>query len=109
MTPTARDKKRYAILAEAEASVETLFEGEVIPRGLKSAEASCIEGDVNNRLMRDLVSSLSAVDISHEEAIVIGIAALLRASRLPQQAVLYAASAYSSQENSGRKNHRIFP
>ena len=109
MTPAARDKKRYAILAEAEASVETLFEGEVIPRGLKSAEASCIEGDVNNRLMRDLVSSLSAVDISHEEAIVIGIAALLRASRLPQQAVLYAASAYSSQENSGRKNHRIFP
>lgn len=108
MTGKERDTARYLFVDTMMQDINSLIDDKVMSEGEKSFSAHVLTASTDNKLAKEILGTLETVDLSHEEAIVAGMVALLRSSKLPQQAIQFAAIAYSSPESSDHRN-RNYP
>lgn len=100
MTPQERDQARYEMLSGLNERNSALLR----QPGVNSHFISLINIDRDNQISRGLHNAHLFTERSYEEAIVVEIMGLVRASKLPHQAVLDAVTACLAQESSDRKN-----
>lgn len=92
MTPTERDKNRYAIMEEAREAYAKLLGNETNAPHAHIA----LSGGIN-RIAHDIRLYLDDEDLSAEEARVLAILAIAEKSPLPARALLDAAYFYMEQ------------
>lgn len=92
MTPTERDKNRYATMTQAQETYSTLLSDETNAPHAHIA----LSGGIN-RIAHDIRAHLDDEDLSAEEARVSAILAVAEKSPLPARALLDAAYFYLEQ------------
>ena len=101
MTPTERDKNRYAIMEEAREAYGRLLGDET---GAPHAHLALTFGI--NRIAHDIRLHLNDEDLSAEEARALAILAIAEKSLLPTRALLDAAYFYLEQGSESLENIR---
>lgn len=99
MTPTERDKNRYAIMEEAREAYGRLLGDET---GAPYAHLALTFGI--NRIAHDIRLHLNDEDLSAEEARALAILAIAEKSLLPTRALLDAVTFYLDLGSNDRKN-----